>query len=195
MIWCWGTRPAAIVPESAAQSGGVNWRSVFCHELAHLVRRDHWSALWAEVLVIALPWQPLAWRSRRRLAFLREQSCDDWVLAAGGEADRLRQVATAARPATVAGTRAGRGQQPDVAQRAAGAHVDWRCNSRAQDRIGAGSQRPSLLRWRLSLASRWLQPRAPSKGSEPAVGTSESRRNQDRCRSPIRSSFPGRRGE
>jgi protocatechuate 3,4-dioxygenase beta subunit len=33
-----------------------------------------------------LPWQPLAWRSRRRLAYLREQACDDWVLAAGGEA-------------------------------------------------------------------------------------------------------------
>jgi beta-lactamase regulating signal transducer with metallopeptidase domain len=86
MIWCWGSRPVLLVPESAAQSGGVNWRSVFCHELAHLVRRDHWSALGADVLVIALPWQPLAWRSRRRLAFLREQACDDWVLAAGGEA-------------------------------------------------------------------------------------------------------------
>src|SRR5580698_6827736 len=86
MIWCWGRRPVLLVPESAAQSGGVNWRSVFCHELAHLVRRDHWSALWAEVLVIALPWQPLAWRSRRRLAFLREQACDDWVLAAGSRA-------------------------------------------------------------------------------------------------------------
>jgi beta-lactamase regulating signal transducer with metallopeptidase domain len=85
MIWCWGS-PALLVPESAAETPGVNWRSVFCHELAHLVRRDHWSALWAEVLVIALPWQPLAWRARRRLAFLREQACDDWALAAGGEA-------------------------------------------------------------------------------------------------------------
>jgi beta-lactamase regulating signal transducer with metallopeptidase domain len=85
MIWCWGA-PALLLPESAAETRGVDWRSVFCHELAHLRRRDHWSALWAEVLVIALPWQPLAWRSRRRLAFLREQACDDWVLAAGGEA-------------------------------------------------------------------------------------------------------------
>jgi beta-lactamase regulating signal transducer with metallopeptidase domain len=86
MIWCWGSRPLLLVPESADQSGGVNWRSVFCHELAHLVRRDHWSALSAEVLVITVPWQPLAWLSRRRLAFLREQACDDWVLAAGGKA-------------------------------------------------------------------------------------------------------------
>ena len=86
MIWCWGSRPVLLLPESAEKVGNLHWRSIFCHELCHLVRRDHWSALWLELLVIALPWQPLAWRSRRRLAFLREQACDDWVLAVGGEA-------------------------------------------------------------------------------------------------------------
>jgi beta-lactamase regulating signal transducer with metallopeptidase domain len=85
LVWCWG-RPHLLLPESASGTQGVNWQSIFCHELAHLVRRDHWSALWGEALVIALPWQPLAWRSRRRLSFLREQACDDWVLAAGSEA-------------------------------------------------------------------------------------------------------------
>ncbi len=86
MIWCWGARPVVLLPESAAQQPQILWRSVFCHELAHLVRRDHWSALWAELLIIIVPWQPLAWRARRRLAFLREQACDDWVLSVGGEA-------------------------------------------------------------------------------------------------------------
>jgi beta-lactamase regulating signal transducer with metallopeptidase domain len=86
MIWCWGVRPVVLLPDSAAQQPQILWRSVFCHELAHLVRRDHWSALWAELLIILVPWQPLAWRARRRLAFLREQACDDWVLAVGGEA-------------------------------------------------------------------------------------------------------------
>jgi beta-lactamase regulating signal transducer with metallopeptidase domain len=86
MIWCWGVRPVVLLPDSAAQQPQILWRSVFCHELAHLVRRDHWSALWAELLTILVPWQPLAWRARRRLAFLREQACDDWVLAVGGEA-------------------------------------------------------------------------------------------------------------
>jgi hypothetical protein len=86
MIWCWGRRPVLLTPPSAALQDGVSWLGVFSHELAHWIRRDHWSALWAEVVVIALPWQPLAWHARRRLAFLREQACDDWVLAAGGEA-------------------------------------------------------------------------------------------------------------
>jgi beta-lactamase regulating signal transducer with metallopeptidase domain len=86
MIWCWGARAVVLLPESTSEDAPIFWRSVFCHELAHLVRRDHWSALWAELVVILLPWQPLGWRCRRRLAFLREQACDDWVLAAGGTA-------------------------------------------------------------------------------------------------------------
>ncbi len=86
MIWCWGSQPVVLLPDSAIEQAPVLWRSVFCHELAHLVRSDHWSALWAEVVVILLPWQPLVWRCRRHLAFLREQACDDWVLAAGGAA-------------------------------------------------------------------------------------------------------------
>ena len=86
MIWCWETRPVVLLPTSAAEQPQILWRSVFCHELAHLVRRDQWLALWAELLIIIVPWQPLAWRARRRLAFLREQACDDWVLSVGGEA-------------------------------------------------------------------------------------------------------------
>jgi beta-lactamase regulating signal transducer with metallopeptidase domain len=86
MIWCWSPRPVVLLPASAAEAAPILWRSVFCHELAHAIRRDHWTALWAEIVVIALPWQPLGWLCRRRLAYLREQACDDWVLAVGGEA-------------------------------------------------------------------------------------------------------------
>jgi beta-lactamase regulating signal transducer with metallopeptidase domain len=86
MIWCWGRQPILVTPKSAAVQDGVTWLSVFCHELAHWLRRDHWSWLFAEVLVVAIPWHPLAWRTRRSLSFLREQACDDWVLAAGAEA-------------------------------------------------------------------------------------------------------------
>jgi beta-lactamase regulating signal transducer with metallopeptidase domain len=81
VIWCWGMRPTVLVPESDVGKPKILWRSIFCHELAHLVRHDHWSALWAELVIVLVPWQPLAWRARRRLAFLREQGCDDWVLS------------------------------------------------------------------------------------------------------------------
>ncbi len=86
MIWCWGRRPVLLVPPSAGDQSGISWCSIFCHELAHWLRRDHLSALWTELLVIALPWQPLAWLSRRHLSALREQACDDWVLASMREA-------------------------------------------------------------------------------------------------------------
>ncbi len=86
MIWCWRKRPILLVPPSAGEQEGISWCGIFCHELAHWLRRDHLPALWTELLVILLPWQPLAWLSRRRLSALREQACDDWVLASKQEA-------------------------------------------------------------------------------------------------------------
>ncbi len=103
MIWCWGMSPAVLLPESDVGQSRILWRSIFCHELAHLVRHDHWSALWAEVVVVLIPWQPLSWRARRRLAFLREQACDDWVLssssvAAADYAESLLQLVAQRSP-------------------------------------------------------------------------------------------------
>jgi beta-lactamase regulating signal transducer with metallopeptidase domain len=86
MIWCWGRQPILLVPPSARDQRGISWCSIFCHELAHWLRRDHLSALCTELLVIAIPWHPLAWLSWRQLSALREQACDDWVLASKQEA-------------------------------------------------------------------------------------------------------------
>ena len=77
-----------LVPKanSAAASdcgAAIDWESVFCHELAHWRRRDHWTALLAELLCCALPWNPLAWLIRKRVAFLADRACDEHVLAAG----------------------------------------------------------------------------------------------------------------
>jgi beta-lactamase regulating signal transducer with metallopeptidase domain len=85
-IWCWGRRPVIVVPESAIPTSTVDWAGVFCHELAHWMRKDHWSGLFAEVLVCLLPWNPLAWWARHRLGQLSELACDDWALSTGLEA-------------------------------------------------------------------------------------------------------------
>ena len=82
-IWCWLRRPVIILPESSATKASVDWVGIFCHELAHWVRRDHWSGLCADLLVCALPWHPLAWWTKRRLGQLAELACDDWVLSTG----------------------------------------------------------------------------------------------------------------
>ena len=41
--------------------------------------------LLAEVLVCAVPFQPLAWWAKRRLGQLSELACDDWAIAGGQE--------------------------------------------------------------------------------------------------------------
>jgi 5-hydroxyisourate hydrolase-like protein (transthyretin family)/protocatechuate 3,4-dioxygenase beta subunit len=82
-IWCWCRRPVIVLPEDVAAETSINWVGVFCHELAHWLRGDHWWSVLGEVLVCALPWHPLAWWARHRSTQLSELACDDWVLATG----------------------------------------------------------------------------------------------------------------
>jgi protocatechuate 3,4-dioxygenase beta subunit len=84
VVWCWGVRPIVLMPDREARaSTPVDWVAVFCHELAHWSRRDHVTSLLGELSVVVLPWHPLAWWAKRRLAELGDQACDDRVLAAG----------------------------------------------------------------------------------------------------------------
>ncbi|HZW34241.1 MAG TPA: carboxypeptidase regulatory-like domain-containing protein, partial [Isosphaeraceae bacterium] len=80
-IWCWGRRPVILMPTSGGRK--LHWIGVFCHELAHWVRRDHLSGLLAEVMTCLLPWHPLAWLARHRLGQLSELACDNCVLSTG----------------------------------------------------------------------------------------------------------------
>ncbi len=86
VIWCWARRPVLLVPTEPRHDEGLDWPSILCHELAHAKRRDHVSGLLAELMVCALPWQPLAWWARQRLTALSEEACDDWVIACGQRA-------------------------------------------------------------------------------------------------------------
>lgn len=81
MIWCWGWSPVLLIPDGL--DSRVDWVDVVCHELAHWIRRDHWSGLVAELAVCILPWNPFVWWARKRIVRLSEQACDDWVLAGG----------------------------------------------------------------------------------------------------------------
>ncbi|MCA9169201.1 MAG: M56 family metallopeptidase, partial [Planctomycetales bacterium] len=82
VIWCWSTQPTLLIPEKMANAtlGRSAWRMIFCHELAHFLRRDHWCRLWSDLLVVSFPWHPLAWYARRELLVLQELACDDHVL-------------------------------------------------------------------------------------------------------------------
>lgn len=84
VIWCWSRVPVLLVQEVEHDArDNCDWAGVFCHELAHLKRRDHLSGLFADLLAAAIPWHPLPWWARERLSQLSEEACDDWVLAGG----------------------------------------------------------------------------------------------------------------
>jgi hypothetical protein len=85
-IWCWSRRPIILLPQGICAWSSVNWAGVFCHELAHSVRRDHWSCLLAEVLACVIPWHPLTWWCRHRMQVFMELACDDWAVSTGVEA-------------------------------------------------------------------------------------------------------------
>jgi len=92
VIWCWGRKPILLIPGDSANDTQLDWPSVICHELAHWKRRDHISALFAELTICLLPWQALAWLARRRLVDLSEEACDDWVIASGQAGTRYART-------------------------------------------------------------------------------------------------------
>ena len=76
----WG-RPRLLIPAGCEPRS--DWFAIFCHEVAHLARRDGWSRLVVELATVALPWQPLLWLVRRDFRAACEEACDDWAIAAG----------------------------------------------------------------------------------------------------------------
>jgi hypothetical protein len=77
-----GPHPAVLIPPGWP-AAGTDPAPILRHELAHLRRRDHLTALLAEAAVALLAWHPLAWWARQRLALYAEFACDDAVLLGG----------------------------------------------------------------------------------------------------------------
>lgn len=79
LVWC-GVKPVMYVPVRLwMELGDGGRRAVICHELAHLMRRDHW-VCWFEVVVTLLFWwHPVVWWVRRRVHEEADLCCDTWV--------------------------------------------------------------------------------------------------------------------
>lgn len=81
-VWCSG--PLQLVwPAALLKAENIeDTRSIIAHELAHILRRDHWIA-WLELMTaVVFWWFPLLPFVRRRMREAAELSCDALALAA-----------------------------------------------------------------------------------------------------------------
>lgn len=82
LLWFVGS-PTVLLPRHVVdQLDVLELRGILAHEVAHLVRRDHW-VRWLEVVVCGCYWwHPLTWWSRARLRDAEEEACDARVVSA-----------------------------------------------------------------------------------------------------------------
>jgi bla regulator protein BlaR1 len=80
MLWFLG-RPKLLVPAGLVKTlGSVGWQGILAHELAHLVRRDHWVRRVEVAAGLFWWWNPLYWWTRGRLDAEAELACDEWAV-------------------------------------------------------------------------------------------------------------------
>jgi len=71
---------AVILPEDfLCGANREEVEAVLIHELAHILRRDHWLGLIQRLTVAIYWWNPLVYRVSRLSSSLAEQICDDYV--------------------------------------------------------------------------------------------------------------------
>jgi len=86
-------RPAVVLPESLADDLPPDQLdAVLVHELAHVVRRDPWVGLLQRLAAAFYWWCPLVHRLNRRLADVREELCDNYVLCRQDDGASLAAV-------------------------------------------------------------------------------------------------------
>jgi beta-lactamase regulating signal transducer with metallopeptidase domain len=80
-------RPVVLVPAELARTASAErLRLVLRHELEHLARRDPWWNLLGVLLAVLWWWHPVLWLLLRDARRVREERCDDAVVASAPEA-------------------------------------------------------------------------------------------------------------
>jgi beta-lactamase regulating signal transducer with metallopeptidase domain len=77
LLWAGLRRSAIVLPKALLSSiHDEQLRQIFAHELAHLVRGDHWTNLFAFFVTSLFWWHPVSWLARRELRAAAESCCD-----------------------------------------------------------------------------------------------------------------------
>ena len=76
LLWAW-RRPLVVVPRQLVDDlSPQQLRSIVAHELAHYLRRDHWTNVFAFAVKVLLWWNPVVWWAGRELRAAQELCCD-----------------------------------------------------------------------------------------------------------------------
>ena len=82
LVWAGALPPVVIVPRPLWNTVGDEEReTLLAHELAHVVRRDHWVRRFEAVVLALFWWLPTAWFAIRQRESAAESCCDAIVLA------------------------------------------------------------------------------------------------------------------
>ena len=76
-LLCAWRQPLVVMPRRLINDlSPQQLRGIVAHELAHLVRRDHWANLFVFVVKALVWWNPVAWWADRELRAAQELCCD-----------------------------------------------------------------------------------------------------------------------
>jgi hypothetical protein len=113
--------PVIVLPASLPeQLTDVELEHVLLHEEAHIARRDQWANLLARIIGVVFGLHPVAALALHHIERERERACDDWVVAATGDAKPYAASLTRVFELTR------RGDQPDLASGFMGSRLGGR---------------------------------------------------------------------
>lgn len=82
LIWAVGNRTRLVLPAELFERVATDQQdTLILHELAHLLRGDHWVRLLEFFVRGVYWWHPVVWYACRELRELEEQCCDAWVVS------------------------------------------------------------------------------------------------------------------
>jgi hypothetical protein len=82
LLWVRRSGPLIVMPRRlATQFTDEQLACVLSHEIAHYVRRDHWTNLLSLMAAAVCWWNPVAWWARRELRRAQEACCDALVIS------------------------------------------------------------------------------------------------------------------
>lgn len=82
LLWVRRSGPEVVIPRRLAdQMSDEQLSCIVSHEIAHYLRRDHWTNLFSLLVAASCWWNPLVWWVRRELRTAQEACCDALVIS------------------------------------------------------------------------------------------------------------------